>query len=386
MSVSIGIVGAGGGFAQSFLPFFKAHPRVSRLAFADVNAERLQEAAAKYEVSETYPSLDALLETDVDGVFIITQPWLHAPQAMQALRAGKHVYSAVPTGVSVDEIAQLIQTVKESGRTYMLGETSYYYPSAVYCRQRHAAGDFGHLVHAEAEYFHDWDHGLYPIAKRRGGENWLRYAGKPPMYYPTHSIGFVVSVTDARMTHVSCHGVVDPYTEDQIYVAANNEYRNVFSNQSALFKMSDGSSTRINEFRRIGHPGTVRMSLYGTRASFEHHVAGASWLTKDRKATEKLDDVLASKGVTTDAGTFAGLSQVHDVARLPAEFAGQASGHSGSHAFLVDDFVQACRTGEHPPIDVWQAARYCVPGLVAHQSATRGGELLEVPDFGERPG
>ena len=44
-----------------------------------------------------------------------------------------------------------------------------------------------------AEYFHDWDHGLYPIARRRGGDDWLRYAGKPPMYYPTHSIGFVVS-------------------------------------------------------------------------------------------------------------------------------------------------------------------------------------------------
>ena len=114
-------------------------------------------------------------------------------------------------------------------------------------------------------------------------------------------------------------------------------------------------------------------------------VAGASWLTKDRKATEKLDDVLAAKGVTTEAGTFAGLSQVHDVARLPREFAGQASGHAGSHAFLVDDFVRACLTGEHPPIDVWQAARYCVPGLVAHESAVRGGELLEVPDFGERP-
>jgi hypothetical protein len=240
-------------------------------------------------------------------------------------------------------------------------------------------------VHAEAEYFHDWDHGLYPIAKRRGDADWLRYAGKPPMYYPTHSVGFVVSVTGARMTHVSCHGVVDPYTDDQIYISQNNEYRNVFSNQTALFKMSDGSSTRINEFRRIGHPGAVRMSLYGTRASFEHHVAGASWLTKDRKATEKLDDVLASKGVTTAAGTFAGLSEVHDVARLPREFAGQASGHSGSHAFLVDDFVQACLTGEHPPIDVWQAARYCVPGLVAHESAVRGGELLEVPDFGERP-
>ncbi|HXI15666.1 MAG TPA: gfo/Idh/MocA family oxidoreductase, partial [Chloroflexota bacterium] len=220
--------------------------------------------------------------------------------------------------------------------------------------------------------------------KRRGGEQWLRYAGKPPMYYPTHSVGLVVSVTGARMTHVSCHGVVD-HADDLIYAAEKNEYRNVFSNQTALFKMSDGSSTRINEFRRIGHPGAVRMSLFGTEGSFEHHVAGASWLTKDRKTTERLDDLLAASGVTNEHGTYAGLSRVHPVSRLPREFAGQASGHAGSHQFLVDDFVQACATGEHPPTDVWQAARYCVPGLIAHQSAIQGGALLEIPDFGERP-
>ena len=68
--------------------------------------------------------------------------------------------------------------------------------------------------------------------------------------------------------------------------------------------------------------------------------------------------------------------------RLPKEFVGLPNGHCGSHQFLVDDFVQACLTGTTPPNNVWQAARYCVPGLVAHESALRGGELLEIPDFG----
>jgi hypothetical protein len=34
---------------------------------------------------------------------------------------------------------------------------------------------------------------------------------------------------------------------------------------------------------------------------------------------------------------------------------------------------------------VWDAARYAVPGILAHESAVRGGELLEVPDFGDPP-
>ena len=42
--------------------------------------------------------------------------------------------------------------------------------------------------------------------------------------------------------------------------------------------------------------------------------------------------------------------------------------------------------GEQPPNNVWMAARYCVPGLIAHESARQGGVLLEVPDFGPGPG
>jgi len=50
----------------------------------------------------------------------------------------------------------------------------------------------------------------------------------------------------------------------------------------------------------------------------------------------------------------------------------------------VDDFVKACVSGEQPPNDVWAAARYALPGIVAHESAERGGELLAVPDRGVR--
>jgi hypothetical protein len=46
------------------------------------------------------------------------------------------------TGVSAEEIAQLVKTVKETGLSYVLGETSYYDPSAISCRKRVARGAF----------------------------------------------------------------------------------------------------------------------------------------------------------------------------------------------------------------------------------------------------
>ena len=43
--------------------------------------------------------------------------------------------------------------------------------------------------------------------------------------------------------------------------------------------------------------------------------------------------------------------------------------------------VRALRAGKH----VWMAARYCAPGIVAHESVRREGQLMEIPDFGDAP-
>ena len=399
MGLKVGIVGVGA-FSQSFIPLFRAHPLVDEVTLCDLDAEKLRQNAERHGIPRTRPSLDDLCGADVDAVVLITQNWLHAPQAVQALRAGKHVYSAVPTGISVEEIADLVKAVEETGRVYMLGETSTYYPAVLYCRAQYAKGAFGRVVYGEAEYYHDWDHGLYEVAKWRGGERWIETAGIPPMYYPTHSTSQMVSITGARMTHVSCQGVVDR-GEDGIYRPDANRWGNVFSNETALFRMSDGSVCRINEFRRVGHPGAVRMSLFGTEGSFEQNAAGAVWVTKDRQGRVRLDELLECKGmparrageraegmdlVTAEDGTHRGVSPLHPVGRLPGEFVGLPNGHNGSHQFLVDDFVRACAEGGVPPNHVWDAARYALPGILAHESARRGGLLMKVPDFGDGPG
>jgi len=47
--------------------------------------------------------------------------------------------------------------------------------------------------------------------------------------------------------------------------------------------------------------------------------------------------------------------------------------------------VQAIQTGKLPPNHVWLAARYNIPGLIAHESCLRDGESLAIPDFGLPP-
>ncbi len=399
MSLKIGVVGLS--FGARFIPLFKAHPGVSAVVIADLLPERLQYARDLYGALPAVNTLDELLASEVDAIALFTQRWMHAPQAIQALRAGKHVYSAVPAAITVEEMEQLIDAVKTTGQMYMVGETSYYYPAAIYCRERFRNGDFGKFVYGEAEYMHDMSHGFYEAYMWSNGDAWKRFASFPPMLYPTHSVSMIVSTTGARLTHVSCFGYKDE-SDDGVFRREVSAWGNEFSNETALFRTSNGGMARINEFRRVGWSETarcasVRLSLYGTEASYEEQGNSKIWNSRTSDEPEDVSDLLLCKQVEVSEAEKAhlpealirdfhtGFSKVHPRERLPKEFVGLNNGHEGSHQFLVDDFVNACVTMKLPPNHVWEAARCCVPGIIAHESARREGELLAIPDLGEPP-
>ncbi|MGH2370152.1 MAG: hypothetical protein ACRDI2_18410, partial [Chloroflexota bacterium] len=109
-----------------------------------------------------------------------------------------------------------------------------------------------------------------------------------------------------------------------------------------------------------------------------------SWLKRPRWLPSS---IRPNKGVATEQGVFLDVTPLQPIGTLPKEFAGlrEMGGEWGTNYFMVNEFVRACAVGEPPPNNVWMAARYTVPGIVAHDSAVRGGELLEVPDFGDPP-
>ena len=57
------------------------------------------------------------------------------------------------------------------------------------------------------------------------------------------------------------------------------------------------------------------------------------------------------------------------------------SGHGGSHTFLTHEFIDALTHSRKPTVDIVEALAYTVPGIVAHESALRGGELLKIPQW-----
>lgn len=397
MGLRIGVVGAGQ-FAPSFIPLFAAHPDVDEVRLTDVLPERTVAVAERFGLETTYPSYDEMLASDVDAIAIFTQRWTHGPLVLQALQAGKHVHSSVPMAITVDEIAAIIDTVRVTGLTYAMGETSYYYPSSVYCRAKLAAGEFGRVFYAEGDYVHDMDLGFYAAYQFSGGEQWKETASYPPMLYPTHAVGNVLSVTGDHATAVSCIGVTDQ-RGDGVFDKSVSKWQNDISNASALFATADGGAMRTNEMRRVGYPSHIRESrlrVFGTEGSFEQLATVSLWQTREgvEDVTEQLEtkprvalDSPELEGIDPalrDAFT-SGCAPIHDRTRLPASYAGLPNGHEGSHQFLADDFVRAVISRTQPPVNAWTAARFTLPGVIAHESAKQGGVQLPVPDFGDAP-
>ncbi|MHC4253116.1 MAG: Gfo/Idh/MocA family protein, partial [Planctomycetota bacterium] len=337
----------------------------------------------KFDPKDAYASLDEICAADLDALAIITQPWLHAPQCIQAMESGKHVYSAVPvTRVpDGDEILEwcdkLVETCRRTGLSYMLGETTYYRPGAMYCRRRAAEGAFGDFVYCEGEYLHDVDSpgcSLREVKRSRGasaaGREWAEELKKyrergivsSPMHYPTHSTSGPICVMRAHAVKVSAFAYHNR-TGDEFFGKSP-------SDETALFLMSNGATMRICEHREIGFTGRETFRVYGTKGSYENN----NWVDKAKWTSltvEEMRDPLPPEV----AEAFKSISGKSD-------FYG---GHGGSHAYLVNEFVDAVANGRPPAVNVWEAVRYMAAGVMAHKSALKDGEPLEVPDWGDAP-
>lgn len=387
MGIKLGLVGLGD-FGSQFVGLFKSHPLVDRIAFCDLEPDRVAAFAKnpafqdKFNPADAYYSVDDICKADLDALVIITQPWLHAAQAIKAMEHGKHVYSAVPI-VSLpdgDEILdwcdKVIDACKRTGMSYMLGETTYFRPETMFCRRKASEGAFGSFVHAEGCYLHDRESpscNLHEVNQRRmaskAGRAWAeeskKYAERGvisgPMHYPTHSTSGPISVMKAHAVKVSAWG----------YNADKDAEKSVYNDETALFRMSNGSTVLIKEYRQIGHPEQETFNLFGTDGSY----VDFTWRDKAETTSLKVQDMRDPlPGSVYDAyKAFYGEEEK------------MLGGHGGSHAYLVNEFVDAIAHNRQPAINAWEAARFMAAGVMAHKSALKDGELLNVPDWGDAP-
>jgi len=320
---------------------FQHHPNVQVAAVSDLFPERCAELARACGCSKTYPSLEELVKDDsLEAVFVATDAPSHARHCIEVLKHGKHVASAVPAVFgSLEDAHKLYEAVKASGRKYMMFETSCFHEDLHAMREIYRAGGLGKLLYSEGEYFHYMEQ---PIASYR---DWR--VGLPPQWYPTHSNAYYVGVTGGSFTEVSCLAMPSRVEHLQ---PANNRYRNAFGTEIALLRTSEGGMSRM----------------------------GVSWDTPGFGG--EMGRIRGQRGAFY--GKYEGLeSRLPSTVRPPLPPGVAAGGHGGSHGYLMNEFVTAILEDRRPLVHVAWALNLTVAGIVAHQSALKGGELLKVPQF-----
>ena len=92
-------------------------------------------------------------------------------------------------------------------------------------------------------------------------------------------------------------------------------------------------------------------------------------------------------GPSTDTPASDASANKNSTHRVSLELAADSSkhGHQGSHSYLVHGFVDAIANDRPPPITAVDAANMLAPGIMAHKSAMKDGEWLDVPDWGGAP-
>ena len=338
--IRVGLIGYGVcRFSAEFS--FQHHPNVEVAAVSDLIPERCAKLAEVTGCKKTYPSLEELVKDDsIDAVFIATDAPSHARHVIEALNHGKHVACAVPAVFgSLEDAHRLYEAVKKSGLKYMMFETSMYRKNLYAMRTLYEAGCLGKILYAEGEYWHYSKEGIDSY------KDWRM--GMPEQWYPTHSDAYYVGVTNGSFLEVSCLGI--PSDMERYH---HNAYNNPFGTEISLYRTSDGG------IARMGRTSDTQGEGYGSETG----------------------RVRGTKGSYYDK--YQGIEQVLPDLRRPSLPPGvEAGGHGGSHGRLTDEFVSSILEDRKPLVDIAMALNMTVGGIVAHQSAMRGGEWLKIPQF-----
>jgi predicted dehydrogenase/threonine dehydrogenase-like Zn-dependent dehydrogenase len=121
--VGVGVVGLGAFCSKTHLPNLMAlSDRYQITTTCDLNGARAQDVARQVGARLACTNMDELLaDPDVQLVMITTRHDTHAPLALKALAAGKHVFVEKPAAMNADELEQLRAALDGSDRCYMVG-------------------------------------------------------------------------------------------------------------------------------------------------------------------------------------------------------------------------------------------------------------------------
>ena len=356
--IRVGVVGVGRG--QSFVEGATEAAGMKLVALCDIWEERLHDLAGQHHVA-AYTDYESFLEHDMDAVILANYFHEHAPFAVKALEAGKHVMSETASNTTLAEGVALCRAVEETGRIYMLAENYPYTAFSQEMQRLYRTGEIGEVTYAEGEYNHPMD--LEDVLRISPGLNHWR-AWIPSTYYCTHALAPLVYITGTRPVKVNGLSIVNRDVDKKTVRIAD-------PGSVILCRMDNGAVFRLFGLTLPGHSNWYR--VHGTRGAMEITRGGGYfgpgqvrvWHEEwDRKPDEEAERVY-----TPD------WPEHGDLARQ--------SGHGGGDFWTNFHFANAVRSGTPPFLDVYRGVAMSSVGILAWKSALEDGRPFEVPDFSD---
>ncbi len=367
--VRVAIIGLG--FGAEFIPIYQNHPDAEMAAICQRNPEKLRQIGDAFGIAKRFTDYaEVLAEPDIDAVHINTPIPDHAPMSIAALKAGKHVMCTVPMATSVADCRKIVDLQKRTRLTYMMAETVVYAREFLFVRDLAQKGELGKIQFLQASHQQDMD-------------GWPSYwPGLPPMHYATHCVGPCLGLRRDQAENVSCFG------SGTIRKELVRHYRSPFAVESChvKFRNSDLSARIYRSLFDTARQYRESFDVYGSKKSFEWPlIEGEDPVLHTAKKPEpeipakvKVPDFAHLLPEPIRRFTMKGVYDKEDQKHLSFI---QGGGHGGSHPHLVHQFVSALVEKREPYPDAVQSANITCVGILAHQSALRGGAVIKLPTW-----
>lgn len=367
--INVAIVGLG--FGAEFIPIYQRHPHANLYAICQRNRESLDRIGDEFGIGVRYQEYDELLKDPViDAVHINTPIPDHAAQSLKALRAGKHVACTVPMATTVEECRQIVEAVEETGLTYMMMETVVYAREFLYMKDLYEKGELGKVQFLKASHQQDMD-------------GWPNYwPGLPPMHYATHCVGPVLGLTRSEAEYVSCFG------SGTIREELHSHYNSPFAVETAhiKFRNSDLSAHVYRSLFDTARQYRESFEVYGSKKAVEWPLVEGEPLVVHtaKKAEPEIPEEVECPDfahlLPEEIQRFTTGGVYDEEGNRHLSFT-QGAGHGGSHPHLVHEFISALTEGRAPFPNERQSANMTCVGILAHESALKGGEIIRLPEF-----
>jgi predicted dehydrogenase len=367
--INIAIVGLG--FGAEFIPIYKKHPNANLMAICQRTKSKVDEIGDAFEIEKRYTDYDQLLkDPDIHAVHINTPIPDHAIQSIKALKAGKHVACTVPMATTVAECEEIVKLVEANKLTYMMMETVVYAREFLFMKELYEKGELGKIQFLKASHQQDMD-------------GWPNYwPGLPPMYYATHCVGPILGLLRKDAEYVSCFG------SGTIRQELQKHYNSPFAVETAHVKLKDSdlSAHLYRSLFDVARQYRESFEVYGSKKTVEWPlIEGHPLILHVAKRPEpeipeevECPDYAKLLPEPIQRFTTKGVYDANEHQHLSFT---QGGGHGGSHPHLVHQFLMALVEKKEPYPNAKQSANITCVGLLAHESAQKGGLTIKLPEF-----